>query len=157
VLAHDDGFVSLAELLARDAIPASLPEPVMVATAVVEDVPDRTALLRDIRLFRARLADALDAVRDVLLRELAVAVVGRELLLAPVDLAAIATRLLAAHPAAAPVRLRVAPDDVARVAGIAPVHSDPALAPGDLIIEFADRSCDARLGVRLAAALGAWS
>jgi flagellar biosynthesis/type III secretory pathway protein FliH len=120
-------------------------------------VADLAEVLRDVRLFRARLADVLDAACDGMMRELAVAVIGRELVLAPVDLAAIAAHLLAAHPAATPVRLRVAPDDVARVAGIAPVCSDPALAAGDLVLEFAGGERDARLGVRLATALEAWS
>lgn len=155
--AADEGFVSVAELLARDAIPvppAVVPD---VALPVAEEIPDRAELLRDIRLFRARLADALDTARDALLRELAVAVVGRELLLAPADVAAIAARLIATHPAATPVRLRIAPDDVEQLPPVAPVHADPTLAPGDLILAFDDRVCDARLGVRLAAALEAWS
>ena len=158
--AADVGFVSLADLLSREAAPEAVPAAALVAASPVApsaELPDLVALLRDVRLFRARLADALDAAREALLRELATAVVGRELLAAPADVAAIATRLIAAHPAAAPVSLRVAPDDVARVAGIAAVRGDSALAPGDLVLEFAGGERDARLGVRLATALAAWS
>jgi hypothetical protein len=114
-------------------------------------------LARDVRVFRARLADAFDAARDGLLREFAYAVLGRELVLAPADIATIAARLLAEHPGAEPLRLRVAPADaltLARDAGaLPPIASDAELAPGDAVLEFAGGSIDARLGVRLAALL----
>lgn len=155
--AADDAFVSLAQVLA--------PPPLLVAD-VAEPAPHEpitapasTAVERDVRLFRARLADAFDVARETLLREFAYAVLGRELVLAPADLAAIAGRILAEHPAAQPLRLRVAPEDAAalgaRAGGQMPLAADAALAPGDAIVEFAAGCIDARLGVRLAAVLDA--
>jgi len=159
VPAADDAFVPLADWLARAALPALPPDDVAVPDpprpALPE--PDVAELLRDVRLFRARLADALEAACDALVCELAYAVLGRELLLAPADVTEIAARLIRAHPAASAVRLRVAPADVARVATIAPVCDDPALMPGDVILEIAGGEHDARLGTRLASALAAWS
>jgi len=159
VPAADDAFVPLADWLARAALPAPPPDDVAVSEPLppAQPEPDVAELLRDVRLFRARLADALEAARDALARELAYAVLGRELLLAPADVTEIAARLIRAHPAATAVRLRVAPADVARVATIAPACEDPALVPGDVVLEFAGGEHDARLGARLASALAAWS
>jgi hypothetical protein len=125
-------------------------------------------LARDVRIFRAQLADALDAECDRLMRELAYAVLGRELQLAPADLAAIVARILAEHPHAQALRVRVAPSDVhaldacaddATITSSLPVVAFPAivadasLAPGDAMVELSCGSIDARLGVRLAALL----
>jgi flagellar biosynthesis/type III secretory pathway protein FliH len=76
--------------------------------------------------------------------------------LAEADIAAIAARVLAEHPDAQPLRLRVAPSDAVDLAacgGLPPRVPDPELAPGDAILEFAGGPVDARLGVRLAALL----
>ena len=93
-----------------------------------------------------------------LVRDFAYAVLGRELMLAPPDLAAIAARMLAEHPAAQPLRLRVASSDAAALAARAdrlpPLVNDCELAPGDAIVEFAAGEVDARFGLRLAAVLG---
>jgi flagellar assembly protein FliH len=159
VPAADGAFVPFAQLLAP-------PPPLAAAADAPPPVPDGPAATpagavaeRDVRLFRARLADAFDVARDSLAREFAYAVLGRELMLAPPDLAALAERILAEHPDARPLRLRVAPGDAAvlgaRAGALPPLVADAALAPGDAIVEFAAGSIDARLGVRLAAVLDA--
>jgi len=109
--------------------------------------------LRDARLFRARLADALDDAVVRLVRELAADVLMRELRLAPCEIAALVRRVLRRAPV---IRVRVAPADVALVTGV-PVLADPALAPGDAIVELASGALDARLGVRLSAVLEAFA
>lgn len=153
-------FETLAAWLARrasadaPAAPHAEPEPPAAEPAPPVEIAD---VLRDARLFRARLSDAVEAACDGVLRELACAVLGRELLLAPADVARIAAGLCA-HRASMPLRLRVAPDDAARIPSApVPLVADPALAPGDVALEFADGCVDARLGVRLAAVLEAWS
>jgi hypothetical protein len=160
VPAADGAFVSLAHVLR----PRTVCEEVPVASVVPaqpEPLPpapaDLAELARDVRVFRARLADAFDLACDTLVRELAAAILGRELMLAPPDIAAIAARLLADHLDAQPLRLRVAPSDLAALARCAdvlpPIASDAGLAPGDAVLEFANGPLDARLGTRLAALL----
>ncbi len=160
--AADGEFVPLAQLLraglATDVV-LDVAAPLPPAAPVSEPVPlpEIAGLARDVRVFRACLADAFEAAAAALLREFACAVLGRELVLAPPDIAAIAVRVLAAHPSVQPLRLRVAPSDVAeltRCAGVLPpIASDAELAPGDAILEFAGGLVDARLGIRLAALL----
>jgi flagellar biosynthesis/type III secretory pathway protein FliH len=158
VRAADGAFVSLADLLRPEPGRENVaPAVVTLPVAMPAPLPDAAELAREVRVFRARLADAFDAACDALLREFAYAVLGRELILAPVDIAAIAARVLAEHPGAQPLRLRVAPGDVptlARAAGaLPPIAGDTELAPGDAVLEFAGGSIDARLGIRLAALL----
>ena len=158
-----DGFIPYATWLAGPPEPAapesaeadaSLPLAPEPPPAVASCAASAEAL-RDVRLFRARLAEALDHATATLLRDLAYAVLGRELRAAPADVAALAARILHEHPAAAPVAIHHAPGEVVEI-GI-PALSDPALAPGDVIVAFAGSEIDARLGVRLAAVLEAWS
>ncbi|MDB5028828.1 MAG: hypothetical protein JWO66_2517 [Candidatus Eremiobacteraeota bacterium] len=158
-------FVSLADLLraaAQPPVPPDAPaaEPVeMLAPIETADLAAPTddtgavAALREARLFGARLADAFDAAAARLVRELAAGVLGRELRLAPCEIAAIVRRVLERAPA---LRVRVAPEDVERLDGI-PVLADPALAAGDAIVEVAGGALDARLGVRLAIVLEAFA
>jgi flagellar biosynthesis/type III secretory pathway protein FliH len=160
-------FIALADLL-RGAVPVPA-EPAAVVP-VVEEAAARSggpaadadesaaadeiaAVLREARLFRARLADAFDDAAERLVRELAADVLARELRLAPCDLARIVQRVAARAPA---VCIRVAPGDVARITGIA-VLADPALCAGDAIVEVTGGALDARLGVRLAAVLEAFA
>jgi flagellar biosynthesis/type III secretory pathway protein FliH len=156
----DGAFVPLAQFLRAEPVgDDDAPPAVVCAPPAPEPSPpaDIAELARDVRLFRARLADAFDAARAALLREFAAAVLGRELILAPPEIAALAARIVAQHPGSQPLRLRVAPNDCAalveRVADLPPLASDAALAPGDAILEFVDGPVDARLGVRLAALL----
>jgi flagellar biosynthesis/type III secretory pathway protein FliH len=114
---------------------------------------DVAVALREARLFRARLLDAFDDAAARLLRELASAVLARELRSAPCDLAGIIAQVRERTPV---VRARVAPGDVARVTGV-PVVADGTLAPGDAIVELDGGAVDARLGVRLAVLLEAFA
>jgi flagellar biosynthesis/type III secretory pathway protein FliH len=161
VPAADGAFVPLAQHLRGEAARDDVAPAAVVCAAPAEPeparVPELADLVRDVRIFRARLEDALAVSCDALLREFAYAVLGRELILAPPDIAVIAARVLAAHSDVHPLRLRVAPGDVAALArcddALPPVASDVELAPGDAILEFDGGCADARLGVRLAAIL----
>jgi hypothetical protein len=166
-------FVALADVLragvspARSSlVPAALPaeedaaelgSTVRTAEAPhdisVADIgqPDITAAAREARLFRARLADALDDALARLLREIAADVLARELRLAPCDVAEIARRALERAPV---VRVRVASADAGNAYGL-PVVADPELHAGDAVFELDGGALDARLGVRLASVLDA--
>lgn len=170
-------FVSLADWLRPPAAPTAEPAAELVrahaaALAVETDAAlartpsdaaagddsdaaadDVVRALRDARLFGARLADAFDDAAARLVRELAADVLARELRLGPCDLAAIVRRVAERVPV---VRVRVAPEDVSCIRGVA-VVADAALAAGDAIVELAGGALDARLGVRLAAVLEAFA
>lgn len=149
-------FVSLAELLLPNAPEAVVPEaqPQPVAVERVESAsPDLVSALRAARLFRAQLTDALTEAFGTLLRDLAADVLARELRLAPCDLEALLQRVAERAPI---VRVRVAPSDVVRIAGVS-VEADAGLDPGDAIVELAGGAIDARLGVRLATVLEAFA
>jgi hypothetical protein len=149
-------FVSLAALLLPNAPEAVLPEaepPPVVAEPVESGSPDVVCALRAARLFRAQLTDALTDAFGTLLCDLAADVLARELRLAPCDLEALLVRVAERAPI---VRVRVAPTDAVRIAGV-PVEADAGLDPGDAIVELAGGSIDARLGVRLATVLEAFA
>jgi len=161
-------FVSLADLLrppapvapaAEVTVDASAPDAVATQTAPRQEPPsapssaELAAVLRDARLFRARLADAFDEARQGLLRELATGVLARELRLAPCDLDALVRRVRTELPV---VRVRVAPADAQAIRCV-PVVVDAALASGDAIVELAGGPLDARLGVRLSVVLEAFA
>jgi len=162
-----EAFVPLADLLrpaAREELPivAEVRSGEAEANGVVASAdvpaPETRAAIRDARLFRARLADALDARLARLLAAIASDVLVRELRLAAVDLSALVARI-AGEVAAQPVCIRIAQGDrTARdelALGDIPLVEDATLAPGDLVVAFADGEIDARLGVRLAAVLEA--
>ena len=159
--ADDDTFVSLADFLRPPVANEPAPEPVMhvppIAPSLACSCTDDVA--RDVRLFRARLADAFDERCERLVHELAYAVLGREMLVAPVDLAGIVARIVAEHPDMQPLRVRVSPCDAQAVGALAlpAMIADAALAPGDAIVELTGTSIDARLGIRLCALLNAAS
>ncbi len=106
--------------------------------------------LREARLFRAALADALELQVERLAAALALEVLGRELQLGPCDLQAIAKRLVAERRCEEPLRLRVAPGDAHISCGL-PVVGDAGLASGDAILECRNGEIDASLRIRLAA------
>ena len=162
-------FVALADLLRAPgadggAVP---PTPVADAAAMPEldddggpvDADGVCGVLREARLFRARLADAFDDAAARLLRELASDVLARELRLAPCDVAAIVRRIVQSAPV---LRVRVAAIDRARGVPLprgcdVALVEDPELAGGDAIVELAGGALDARLGVRLATVLEAFA
>jgi flagellar biosynthesis/type III secretory pathway protein FliH len=172
VHAADGTFISLAELL-RSAIPvpasavSAIVEPLAPAPApepppAQHSVPrvafagadacacDYAAALRDARIFRAALADAFASLAAELLDRLGAEVLGRELRLTPADVETIARRILLERRSDEPLRLRVAEAD-SGVACEVPVVVDPALAPGDAVLECRSGNIDARLAVRFAA------
>lgn len=106
------------------------------------------AVLREARLFQAALADAFESRLASIARSLAVEVLGRELLLAPAELATLARRLLDEASAEGPLCLRVAPAD-ADIACQVRLVTDPGLQPGDAVLECREGDIDARLRVRL--------
>jgi hypothetical protein len=136
-------------------VPAARNDRARLTTCVVPSDPDDAVAgaLRDARLFRARLADALDDAVARLVREIATDVLARELRLAPCEIAVLVRRVLERAPV---VRVRVAPADLTLVPGV-PVLADPDLSAGDAVLELGRGELDARLGVRLAAVLEAFS
>ena len=151
-------FVPLAALLAPPAVePAAAEAPQPPPAALRENNGPHVPLadpimeraLREARVFRARLHDALRDAFATLLAALAAEVVGRELRSVPCDLDALMERWSARMPF---VRVRVAPEDAAPAAGFAFVV-DAELEPGDAILELEGGAIDARLGVRLATVL----
>jgi hypothetical protein len=155
-----DAFVAFDVLLRSeppteafaDAVPAS-PDSASEGGESVPECPCRDAL-GAVRRFRASLADALDAARDTLLHDVACDVLGRELRLAPADIAAIVTRALERYANDVPVRVRVHPSDVSFLADCTVnVAADSKLRPGDVAIDVRAGTIDASLGARLACAL----
>jgi hypothetical protein len=110
--------------------------------------------LAGVRRFHAALADAVDASVDDLLRDIACEVLGRELTLAPADLACIAAAALRRYADDSPVRLRAHPDEMAALTGLnLPVVADCELRRGDVTVDLRAGSIDARLGTRLESVL----
>ncbi len=108
-------------------------------------------VLHEARRFRAALADALDAARDRLVRDLASDVLARELACAPADVERIARRTLERYTDDEPLHVRVHPDEVALLAGFElPVVADARLRRGDVTLTLRYGTIDASLGVRLA-------
>ena len=152
-----DEFVPLAALLRR----AAPVEPVMASIVVAPPESERPvdddalqALASQIRRFRAHLSQAFDAVLERLLRDLACDVLARELAIAPVEIAAVASNCLARALDESPLRLRACSDDCERLVELGlPIVADPALRSGDVIVELRDGELDLCLGVRLEAIL----
>jgi flagellar biosynthesis/type III secretory pathway protein FliH len=149
-------FRSLAEVLRP---PAAAP-PAECADARDERMPQddelaqaQAALLREVRLFRANLADRVDAAVQVLLRDIACDVLARELCAAPAAIEAIVRAALERYTGEEPVCVRVNPFDVARVSRDLPLVADETLREGDAVIELRDGEIDVSLGVRLEAVL----
>ena len=149
-----DGFRSLAELLRepREAQPEAHIEPCDDA-GVPEH--DEVAAAREVRLFLARVAEAIESATDMLRNDIAAEVVGRELQLAPADLRAIVERALRRYSLETPVRVRVHPDDLDAVAGEFSTIADTELRRGDAVLELHNGTIDASLGVRLDSVLRA--
>jgi hypothetical protein len=93
-----------------------------------------------------------DAVRR-LLERLARDVLGRELVLAPCDLGALLAAARAELEAHEPLCLVTAPGERTERPWSIPHRSDPALSPGDLLIEVRDGTLDASVKARLRRAL----
>ncbi|GAC1415054.1 MAG: hypothetical protein NVSMB5_03800 [Candidatus Velthaea sp.] len=149
----DVRFVSFAELLAPAPVAIPIDEaPVIEAAAIAQAPvcePETRDALRAARVFHATLADAFDALLARLVRDLCAEILARELNLQPVEVSGIAQRLLVERAHDGPLRLHVATADAHVACGV-PVVVDRSLQPGDAVLECANGSVDARLGIRLA-------
>lgn len=114
-----------------------------------ERFEEREALLRDVRLFHARVREGIDAAVDTLISDIAADVLGRELLSEPANLRNIVSRLVERYFADEPVRVRVSPSDAADLRCALPVVADERLRSGDAVLELRCGSVDATLGARL--------
>ena len=129
-----------------DSSEACIPIPEVVAPAD----GDTLAAIAQARLMRAAIEDVCIARIAQLTCDLAVAILGRELRLAPVDIRAVALATLEEARADEPLAVRVHPDEVAAVHGLgARVVADAALRCGDVVLDVRHGSIDARLGTRL--------
>ena len=149
-----DGFRSLAELLRepRETPPAAHSEP-CEAPEAREDDP--VAAAREVRLFMAHVAEAIESAAEMLRNDIAAEIVGRELQLAPADIQAIVDRAIARYASEAPVRVRVHPGDLDALDGEIPAVADTQLRRGDAVLEVGGGAIDATLGVRLDSVLRA--
>ncbi len=116
---------------------------------------ERLAALREVRLFRAGVIEAVEAAVETITADIAADVLGRELLLAPADIESIVDRALQRFAGEEPMRVRLHDDDAAQAKCALPVVRDPALRRGDAIIELRSGSIDVSLGIRLETLLAA--
>ena len=110
-------------------------------------------LVRDLRIFRARVGELVDEALQTIVRDVAADVLARELQLEPANVQSIAESTIRRYFAEQPVRVRVSPQDAGRLACGIPVVADDSLLPGDVAIDLRSGSVDASLGVRLDAVL----
>jgi flagellar assembly protein FliH len=158
-----EGFRSLAStLLAAPEPSPALPADQDDECAVSHDERENERAdggdmdgLREVRLFYARVTEAVEAAVETLLEDIAADVIGRELLLGPVEIGAIVDRALQRFASEEPLRVRVHPEDRSRANCGIPVVADDDLRPGDAIVELRSGSIDASFGARLAALLQA--
>ena len=133
--------------------PEAPPEPASPEPASPEPASPDEELLADVcsrvRRFRAMLADALDRALADLVREVAVEVIGRELVCAPADLQRIVARALERVAPDLPLAVHVHPSQLELVQLDVPVIADPGLRSDDVRIDLRSGSIDARLGVRI--------
>jgi flagellar biosynthesis/type III secretory pathway protein FliH len=129
----------------------SLPQDDTVSHPETDVLDEEVQLGKDVRLFHARVIEAVEAAVETLLEDIAAEIVGRELELQPVHIGAIVDRALQRLAGEEPLRVRVHADDAARVRCGVPVVEDAHLRPGDAVIELRDGITDLTLGARFAA------
>jgi hypothetical protein len=110
---------------------------------------DVLELAREVRVFHARVIEAVETAVETLVEDIAADVLGRELLLAPCDIEAIVDRALARFSSEQALRVRVHAGDAARLQCAVPVVADERLRAGDAVIELRDGTVDVSLGTRL--------
>lgn len=147
-----EGFRTLADTLLQPPL-----EEVSSQSATAPDdeivMRGRMEVLRETRLFHARIAEAVDTAVERVLCDISSEVLARELQIAPADVRTIVDRALQRYAAEIPVRVRVCPEDAATVELGVPVIADDQLMHGDAVVELQDGFVDARFGVRLEAVL----
>jgi flagellar biosynthesis/type III secretory pathway protein FliH len=133
-----------------DAVVADEKEPSVSPLGESHDTELRAAL-REVRRFRAALADALDAALALLLREIAIDVVGRELRIAGADVVHCVQRACERYGVDAISTLRVHPDDAGAAGALqgCSVIPDAGLRRGDAILTVRGGTIDVSLGARL--------
>jgi flagellar biosynthesis/type III secretory pathway protein FliH len=110
-------------------------------------------MLRDVRLFRARVSELVDDTVEKLCCDVAAQVLARELHLAPSDVRKIVDAALRRYFGEEPLRIRAHPREAQSLECDIPVVADESLRSGDIIIELRNGTIDATLGVRLDAVL----
>ncbi|MBV8490595.1 MAG: hypothetical protein JO199_08700 [Candidatus Eremiobacteraeota bacterium] len=123
-----------------------------VESAFDEEEDDRCfdETLAAVRRFKAALDEALEIAVGNVVREVAVAVVARELSLAPAGLAAIVEDARKRFGVDRILRVRVNPLEAHLLTGLnVDVAADRALRTGDVEIDLDDGTIDATLGARL--------
>jgi flagellar biosynthesis/type III secretory pathway protein FliH len=153
-------FVSLEHRLSarRDQATAS-PCPGEERAAPVPFDPPAARLIAELSHLRLAAIEAFERASGRLAERFAEEVLGRELLLAPCDLEAIARQLIAEFQGDEPVALITAQGSAGgrRAPGGLPLEADPSLGPGDVLLRVRDGMLDARLTVRAAGACAAIS
>jgi flagellar biosynthesis/type III secretory pathway protein FliH len=167
-------FVSLAVLLERSLSGArgtELPaEPVETRTpaervepaATGEPDDERVALCSELARLRVAALEAYERAAASVLEGLAREVLARELRLAPPELHALLSSALAELAERDVVGLVVSAADAALLARRAPLplatRVDPALGPGDCVLEVSDGSFESTLALRLSTVVeAAWA
>jgi len=161
-----DAFVPLATYLRPDPSPcdsspeAALPEAALAEYSTAADGAAAAAafgaFVAQIKRMRAALEDACAARSETFMRDLGATILGRELRLAPVELAAIVDDALAELRRDFPLRVRAHPDDLEGLhACELPTVADAELRRGDVTIDVRHGSIDASLGARFEALLDA--
>ena len=97
--------------------------------------------------------EAFERSKDVLIASLAERVLGRELALAPAELNALVAEVVEGSRELEPVSLVLSVADAERVRTQLRTRIDPALAPGDFVVEVRDGALESSLRFRLQAAL----
>lgn len=162
-----DGFVSLEQYLRSSnaagdaAIDNDMPcRNERDEECELDDEPSRAdaCVVRHALRAQAAIADAMEVVRGDLLRDLACDILGRELQLAPCDIAGIVTQALARCRAEFPMAVRVHPDDLPALQNCAvAVIADANLRRGDALLDVRKGTIDMTLGARLAEVLAVYS
>lgn len=152
-------FRSLAAMLLTPAEPERVEPPIEIVEKEIEQSPElacaESELLRDVRLFHARVIELLESSVERLLCDVACDVLARELEIRPADIERIVDRALHRYASEQPLRIRVHPNEAASLQCSVPAIADADLARGDAIVELRDGFIDASLGVRLQAVLRA--
>lgn len=149
-----DRFRSLASMLSAPPSPAPSLADNEPAVPVVAPQPEPTThQLRELRLFKASVGEAVEEAVETILTDIAAEVLARELHLAPAAIDAVVARAVERFFDEGPVRVRVHPADAPLITCGVPVVHDGTLLPGDAVLELRSGEVDARLGVRLACVL----
>jgi flagellar biosynthesis/type III secretory pathway protein FliH len=144
-------FRSLAELLRGDeTVEIEQPAPELPS----EPVHDIVEVMRDARLFRARIAEAVEEAAAGVLQRIAADVLCRELQMAPCEIEAVVETCVAQLADRQDLRIFVHPDDAPAVRSFE-VQRDATLERGDCRLELAYGSVHSTLQLRLAEAAGA--